>query len=58
MKQLIVYYVQPLTFKINKSIAQGKFPNKLKLAKVLPVYKNEDEQMIQNYRPISVLPFF
>ena len=58
MKQLIVYYVQPLTLLINKSIAQGKFPDELKLAKVLPIYKNEDEQMIQNYRPISVLPFF
>ena len=58
MKQLIVYYVQPLTLLINKSIAQGKFPYELKLAKVLPIYKNEDEQMIQNYRPISVLPFF
>ena len=58
MKQLIVYYVQPLTFLINKLIAQGKFPNELKLAMVLPIYKNEDKQMIQNYRPISVLPFF
>ena len=58
MKQLIVYYVQPLTLLINKSIAQGKFPDELKLAKVLPIYKSEDEQMIQNYRPISVLPFF
>ena len=25
---------------------------------MLPTYKNEDEQMIPNYRPISVLPFF
>ena len=52
MKQLIVYYVKPLTLLINKSIAHGKFPDELKLAKVLPIYKNEDEQMIQNYRPI------
>ena len=58
MKQLIVYYVQPLSYLINKSIAQSKFPNELKLAMVLPIYKNEDEQMMQNYRSISVLPFF
>ena len=38
MKQLIVYYVQPLTSLINKSIAQGKFPNELKLANVLPIH--------------------
>ena len=34
------------------------FPEELKLAKVLLIYKNDDEQLIQNYRPISVLPFY
>ena len=24
----------------------------------MPIYKNDNEQLIQNYRPISVLPFF
>ena len=28
------------------------------MAKVLPIYKSEDEQLVQNYRPISILPFF
>ena len=54
----MAYFVQPLTFLINKSLSHGTFPDELKIAKVLPIYKNEDEQMIQNYRPISVLPFF
>ena len=58
MKQLVPCFVHPLTFLINKSISQGTFPDELKIAKVLPIYKNEDEQLIQNYRPISVLPFF
>ena len=58
MKQLVDYFLLPLTFLINKSIAQGTVPDELKIAKVLPIYKNEDEQLIQNYRPISVLPFF
>ena len=30
----------------------------MKLAKVLPIDKNDDEQLIQNYRPISVHPFY
>ena len=30
----------------------------MKLAKVLPIYKSENEQLVQNYRPISVLPYF
>ena len=28
------------------------------MAKVLPIYKSEDEQLVQNYRPISILPFY
>ena len=40
------------------SIREGIVPEELKLAKVIPIYKGEDDQLIQNYRPISVLPFF
>ena len=40
------------------SIVQGDFPNTLKIAKVIPIYKGDDEQMVQKYRPISILPFF
>ena len=32
------------------------FPDKLKIAKVTPVYKKCDKKLINNYRPISVLP--
>ena len=55
---LINYYAEPLTYLINQSISQGIFPEELKLAKVLPIFKCEDEQLVQNYRPISILPFF
>ena len=58
MKQLANYYAEPLTHLINQSILQGHFPKELKLAKVLPIFKSEDEQLVQNYRPISILPFF
>ena len=47
-----------VTYLINQSISQGIFPEELKLAKVLPIFKCEDEQLVQNYRPISILPFF
>ena len=40
------------------SIREGIVPEELKLAKVIPIYKGEDDQLIQNYRPIPVLPFF
>ena len=58
MKQLANYYAEPLTHLINQSILQGHFPKELKLAKVLPIFKSDDEQLVQNYRPISILPFF
>ncbi len=34
----------------------GIFPDKLKIAKVLPLFKKDDENLFTNYRPISLLP--
>ena len=45
-----------LTLIINQSLNSGIFPDKLKIAKVTPIYKKGDKQIITNYRPISVLP--
>ena len=58
LKQCIETYIDPLTYLVNLSINQGIFPDELKIAKVLPIYKSDDKQLIQNYRPIAVLPFF
>ena len=58
LKQCLDTYIDPLTYLINLSINQGIFPDELKIAKVLPIYKSDDKHLIQNYRPISVLPFF
>ena len=54
MKQLCNEYCIPLSYITNSSIIQGDFPEELKLAKVIPIYKADNEQHIQNYRPISV----
>ena len=52
------FYVKPLTYLINKSIEEGIFPNELKLARVVPIFKSGDPSSIWNYRPISVLSCF
>ena len=40
----------------NLSLAHGVYPDDLKLAKVIPVYKKGSSSEVGNYRPISVLP--
>ena len=45
-----------LTYLINKSITDGTVPALWKVARVTPLYKSEDKLLVENYRPISVLP--
>ena len=40
---------------MNRSIEIGKYPNKLKYAKIIPIYKDDDKEEPGNYRPISLL---
>ena len=47
--------IKPLTLIINQSLITGIFPEKLKLAKVIPLYKKDDKLIMGNYRPISLL---
>ena len=48
----------PLTTFFNKSLLNGIFPDKLKIAKLIPIFKSVDILLINNYRPIAGLPFF
>ena len=41
---------------INKALDEGTFPNNLKKAEVIPVYKKSDKLNKSNYRPVSILP--
>ena len=42
----------------NLSIEKGIFPDQLKIAKVILLFKKGDIALMDNYRPISVLPCF
>ena len=47
---------ESVTLIINQSLTTGIFPNKLKIAKVIPLFKKGDIYTFDNYRPISLLP--
>lgn len=46
----------PLTKVLNNALISGKFPSKLKHAKITLIHKGGDASDKQNYRPISILP--
>ena len=56
LKNLISVIKQPLCELINNSLMTGEFPDLMKIAKVMPLYKNGDKLLPDNYRPISLLP--
>ena len=49
---------RPLFYIFDQSLKPGIFPDKLKIAKVFPIYKSGKRYVLSNYRPISVLPCF
>ena len=45
-----------LSILFNNCVYSGVFPDTLKIARVIPLFKNGDKNNIANYRPISLLP--
>jgi len=53
-----MYILKPLTHLVNSSLITGIFPNKLKISKVIPIFKKGNLKDVSCYRPISLLPAF
>ena len=58
LKKSIVHITEPLSHIINISLSTGVFPEEMKVAKVIPIFKSGDNTVFNNYRPISLLPIF
>ena len=56
LKYLEPILIKSLTLIINQSLNTGIFPEQLKLAKVIPIFKKDNPNNINNYCPISLLP--
>ena len=50
--------IMPLCRLINTSFTAGKFPNALKIVKVIPIHKGGSSEDVNNFRPISLLSIF
>ena len=58
VKKTYTSFIGPITHIMNISITNGVFPNELKIARVIPLFKSGDSMQFSNYRPVSVLPVF
>ena len=55
LKAIMPIISKPLTLIINQMLNTRIFPDNLKIAKVVPLYKKVDDRLFTNYRPISLL---
>ena len=56
LKNVGEYVYEPLTSIYNTCIDSCTCPDSLKIAKVIPLFKDGDRELASNYRPISLLP--
>ena len=55
LKRIFYSIRAPLCIVINKSLNDGAFPDNMKTARILPLFKSSDHLLCDNFRPISLL---
>lgn len=46
---------EPISTCLNECFSSGEFPNNLKCARIVPIFKDGDSLLTGNYRPISII---
>ena len=54
----ITVLIEPLSLIFNSCIKSSTFPDDFKIAKIIPLYKQLEKNIVDNYRPISLLNCF
>ena len=52
------FMVESLQYIFSNSLGQGIFPEEMKIARITPIYKGGNQEIVINNRQISVLPCF
>ena len=58
LKLALPYIKEPMMYICNLSLLEGVFPECLKIANVVPLFKSGDSMLFNNYRPVSLLSVF
>ena len=58
VKECISFLSIPISHIANISFEMGIFPDRMKIAKVIPIFKSGLKDSSTNYRPVSLLPQF
>ena len=58
LKDVFSYISGPFTYICNLSFKCGRFPDKMKTSKVIPLFKSGDKATFSNYRPVVCLAVY
>ena len=56
--RMLVLWIEPLSLLFSNCLRNGVFSNDWKQSNVFPVHKRGNNQLLSNYRPVSLLVFF
>ena len=58
VKDIFNHISKPFTYICNLSFKSGIFPDRMKIAKVIPLHKSSEKYRFNNYIPVSLLSQF